>query len=201
VGRVLGHVRGSGVRSGLRVILGWTLCGDGGDGHLRVCLGFGLVILVRRLWRGCPGRCSGASRSIRRVARRARPCARDISATIFASSCLYRVSPPRIQVDPRRRHGSSTGPWEAMYARPKEIGPVDPGGGALLADSVSFVTHSGDPAVNLGRLNCDSIGPRRHRHRPHGSTQRFGRLLQRDQVGDSLRRSRGCNHGFGDAKN
>jgi hypothetical protein len=33
----LGHVRGSGVRSGLRVILGWTLCGDGGDGHLRVC--------------------------------------------------------------------------------------------------------------------------------------------------------------------
>jgi hypothetical protein len=31
-----GHVRGSGVRSGLRVILGWTLCGDGGDGHLRV---------------------------------------------------------------------------------------------------------------------------------------------------------------------
>jgi hypothetical protein len=33
----IGHVRGSGVRSGLRVILGWTLCGDGGDGHLRVC--------------------------------------------------------------------------------------------------------------------------------------------------------------------
>src|SRR4029453_14086299 len=44
-----GHVRGSGVRSGLRVILGWALCGYGGDGSTSGSVGFGSVILVRRL--------------------------------------------------------------------------------------------------------------------------------------------------------